>query len=209
MTVDRAFGPVAAIVLAGGRAQRMGGGDKPLTDLAGRPLLDHVLTRIRPQVARIALNANGDPARFAAWTLPVVADSVGDFHGPLAGVLAGLDWAATLEPAPRWLLSVPADAPFLPSDLVERLEESVSTAKTEIACAWSGGRTHWVIALWPLAMRAALRRALVDEHLHKVEDWVGRHRFAIAEWRDDPLDPFLNVNTKDDLAVAERWVAAR
>jgi len=204
---DRHFGPIAAIVLAGGLARRMGGGDKPLTQLAGQPLLDHVLDRIRPQAAHIAINANGDASRFARWNLPVVPDTIADHPGPLAGVLAGLDWAATLAPRPRWLLSVPGDAPFLPADLVERLEESVSATKTEMACAWSGGRTHWVVALWPLSMREALRSALVDEHLHKVEDWVGRHRFALAEWRDDPLDPFLNVNTTDDLAAAERLIA--
>ena len=206
---DRAFGPVAAVILAGGLSRRMGGGDKPLTPLGGRPLLDHVLDRIRPQAARIALNANGDPARFAAWGLPVVPDSIDGFAGPLAGVLAGLDWAAAMTPSARWLLSVPGDAPFLPSDLVARLEESVAAAKTEIACASSGGRTHWVIALWPVAMREALRRALVDENVRRVEDWVERHRFAIAEWRDDPADPFLNVNTTDDLAAAERLAAPR
>ena len=206
---ERHFGPVAVIVLAGGLARRMGGGDKPLTELAGRPLLDDVLARIRPQAAHIAINANGDAARFARWKLPVVPDTIDGFPGPLAGVLAGLDWAATLAPRPRWLLSVPSDAPILPNDLVERLEESVSATKTEMACAWSGGRTHWVVALWPLSMREALRRALVDEHLHKVEDWVERHRYALAEWRDDPLDPFLNVNTMDDLAAAERLVSPR
>jgi molybdopterin-guanine dinucleotide biosynthesis protein A len=206
---DRHFGPVASIVLAGGLARRMGGGDKALTSLAGRPLLDRVLARIQPQAAHVAINANGDAARFARWSLPVVPDTIDGNPGPLAGVLAGLDWAATLQPRPRWLLSVPADAPFLPTDLIERLEESVSATKTEMACAWSGGRTHWVIALWPLAMREALRAAMIDEHLRKVEDWVERHRFALAEWRDDPLDPFLNVNTKDDLAAAERVLSAR
>ncbi len=206
---DRAFGPVAAVILAGGRARRMGGGDKPLAPLVGRPLLDHVLDRIRPQAATIALSANGDPSRFASWDLPVLPDSLDDFPGPLAGVLAGLDWAAATQPKARWLLSVPGDAPFLPTDLVARLEESVAAAKTEIACASSGGRTHWVIALWPIAMREALRHALVDENIRKVEDWVERHRFAIAEWRDDPADPFLNVNTADDLAAAERLAARR
>lgn len=202
---------LAAIVLAGGLARRMGGGDKALLTLAGRPLLDHVLDRIRPQVGPVAINANGDPARFARWNLPVVADSVAGFAGPLAGVLAGMDWA-TGSGSPgssnaRFLLSVPGDAPFLPRDLVTRLMAAAVQPDIELVVAASNGRRHPVIALWPLASRDSLRRALVEEGVRKVDRWVDRHRTAVVEWDTDPVDPFLNVNAPEDLAAAERLLA--
>ena len=202
---------LAAIVLAGGLARRMGGGDKALLTLAGRPLLDHVLDRIRPQVGPVAINANGDPARFARWNLPVVADSVAGFAGPLAGVLAGMDWA-TGSGSPessnaRFLLSVPGDAPFLPRDLVTRLMAAAVRPDIELVVAASNGRRHPVIALWPLASRDSLRRALVEEGVRKVDRWVDRHRTAVVEWDTDPVDPFLNVNAPEDLAAAERLLA--
>ncbi|MFZ4410446.1 MAG: molybdenum cofactor guanylyltransferase MobA [Paracraurococcus sp.] len=143
---------VIAVVLAGGLARRMGGGDKPLRLLAGRPLLDHVLDRVAPQVAAVILNANGDAARFAAYGLPVVADPLPDFPGPLAGVLAGLDWAAAHRPDVATVLSVPGDGPFLPADLVARLEAARVAASVPMACAASGGWTHQPIALWPVPL---------------------------------------------------------
>src|SRR5581483_10374175 len=142
--------PVAGLLLAGGRATRMGGGDKCLRPLAGRPLLAHVLSRLRPQVRRLVLNANGDASRFSAFGLPVVADGIADFAGPLAGILAGLEWAAGAAPDCRLVLSAPTDAPFLPRDLVRRLLEARGAENAEIAMASSGGRTHPVAALWPV-----------------------------------------------------------
>ncbi len=196
------------LVLAGGLARRMGGGDKSLTAIGGRSILDRVLDRIRPQCAGLVLNANGDPARFAATGLPVVADSVPDFAGPLAGVLAGLDWAAAHAPETDTVVSVPGDCPFLPRDLVSRLEAARRQEGTPLACARSGEWRHPVVALWPVALREDLRRALTVEDLRKIEVWTARHGVALADWPVEPVDPFFNVNTPDDAGAAERLAAA-
>ena len=153
--------PVCGIILAGGLARRMGGGDKPLKEIAGKPILTHVIERLQPQCAHLVLNANGDPARFARFGLPVVADDVADFAGPLAGILAGLDWLAANVPHAECAVSVAADTPFIPRDLVERLRAARVREACDIAVAASGGRTHPVIALWPVALRRDLRAALV------------------------------------------------
>jgi molybdopterin-guanine dinucleotide biosynthesis protein A len=195
------------LVLAGGLARRMGGGDKPLKSIGGVTILDRVLERLRPQCRRIVLNANGDPARFAATGLPVVADSVPDFAGPLAGVLAGLDWAAAHAPDVIFVASVPGDCPFLPRDLVARLHQARTEANLPLACARSGEWRHPVVGLWPVALRGDLRRALVDEGMRKIELWTARHGVALADWPDTPVDPFFNVNTPDDAAAAERIAA--
>ena len=193
------------LVLAGGLARRMGGGDKIMLRIGGSTILERVLDRFRPQCAAIVLNANGDPARFASTGLPVVPDSIPDFAGPLAGILAGLDWAAAHAPDIAWIASVPGDGPFLPRDLVARLHDArMAAADKPLACARSGDWRHPVVGLWPVALRADLRRALVEEDLHKIELWTARHGIAIAEWPDQPVDPFFNVNTPDDAAAAER-----
>jgi molybdenum cofactor guanylyltransferase len=197
---------VAGVILAGGLSRRMGGGDKSLRPLAGRPLLAHIIERARPQVAALALNANGDAARFAAFGLPVVADSVADFAGPLAGVLAGLDWAAESVPGCSHVASFAGDAPFLPHDLVARLAAALAQGN-ELACAASGGRSHPVFGLWPLALRNALRRALVEEGIRKVDVWTRRYALAAVDFAAIPLDPFFNANRPEDLAEAERLVA--
>jgi molybdopterin-guanine dinucleotide biosynthesis protein A len=193
--------PVAGVLLAGGLSRRMGGGDKNLKPLAGRPVLAHVIERVRPQVAALALNANGDPSRFAAYGLPVVPDSIEGFAGPLAGVLAGLDWAAKAAPECRWLLSAPTDAPFLPADLVRRMVEGGEGA--EVVAAASGGRSHPVAALWAASLRAPLRAAL-DGGTRKVEDFTRGHRVSTVEFSTEPIDPFFNLNRPEDLAEAER-----
>jgi molybdopterin-guanine dinucleotide biosynthesis protein A len=198
---------VLGLVLAGGQARRMGGGDKVLLRIGGRTILDRVLGRLRPQCARIILNANGDPARFAATGLPVVPDSVAGFAGPLAGILAGLDWAAANTPALEWMASVPGDCPFLPADFVARLSAARTNARVPLACAASGDWRHPVAGLWPVALRHDLRTALVDEGLRKIEAWTARHGVALAEWPDEPVDPFFNVNTPKDVARAERIAA--
>lgn len=198
---------VAGIVLAGGLARRMGGGDKGLLRLGDRPVLDWVVERLRPQVTALALNANGDAARFAAWGLPVAADTVADFPGPLAGVLAGFDWAAA-RPDVTHVASVASDTPFLPRDLVARLAAALADGTHDLACAASSGRRHPVFGLWPVALREDLRRALVEEGLHKVDRWTGRYRVAAVEFAALPVDPFFNVNEPADLAVAERLRAA-
>jgi molybdopterin-guanine dinucleotide biosynthesis protein A len=195
------------LILAGGLARRMGGGDKTRIRIGGRTIFDRVLERFAPQCRSVILNANGDLTRFADTALPVVADSVPDFAGPLAGILAGLDWASAHAPHIEYLASVPGDCPFVPHDLVARLHEARSAAGTPLACARSGDWRHPAAALWPVRLREDLRRALVDEDLHKIEIWTGRHGVAIAEWPTVPVDPFFNVNTPEDVAEAERIAA--
>jgi molybdopterin-guanine dinucleotide biosynthesis protein A len=190
------------LVLAGGLARRMGGGDKVRLRIGQSTILQRVLACLAPQCHGIIINANGNLGRFADTALPVVADSVPDFAGPLAGILAGLDWAAAYAPEAAWLASVPGDCPFLPGDLVTRLHAARIAAGTPLACARSGEWRHPVVGLWPTGLREDLRRALTDEGLHKIEAWTARHGIAVAEWPDDPVDPFFNVNTPDDVARA-------
>ena len=195
---------IPAIVLAGGLSRRMGGGDKPMRTIAGRSILDRVIARLRPQCDCIVLNANGDPARFARFGLPVIADSILHFPGPLAGILAGLDWTAANRPGAAFVLTAASDCPFLPRDLVARLHKVRIEQDAQIAVAASGGRSHHVIGLWAVALRDELRHALTAEGIRKVESWTARYRTATATWPTEPLDPFFNANTTDDLAEAER-----
>jgi molybdopterin-guanine dinucleotide biosynthesis protein A len=195
------------LVLAGGLARRMGGGDKALLRIGSATILSRVLERLTPQCSRIILNANGDPARFAFTGLPVIADEVPDFAGPLAGVLAGLDWAAAQAPDVAFVASVPGDCPFLPRDLVARLQAACAAEGKPLACARSGEWRHPVVGLWPVALRDDLRHALTREGLHKIEVWTARHGVAIADWPNDPVDPFFNVNTPADAAEAGRIAA--
>jgi molybdenum cofactor guanylyltransferase len=191
------------LVLAGGLARRMGGGDKARIRIGGKTILERVLERLTPQCSSVILNANGDPGRFADTGLPVVPDSVPDFAGPLAGILAGLDWAAVHAPGIADLVSVPGDCPFLPRDLAERLRAARQSAGLPLACARSGEWRHPVVGLWPVALRTDLRKALIEEDLRKIEAWTARHGVAIADWPDAPVDPFFNVNTPEDAARAE------
>jgi molybdopterin-guanine dinucleotide biosynthesis protein A len=199
--------PTLGLVLAGGLARRMGGGDKLRTKIGGATILDRVLERMQPQCTRLLINANGDPARFADTGLPVVADDVPDFAGPLAGILAGLDWAAAHAPDIGFVASVPGDCPFLPRDLVARLHAARAAAGVPLACARSGEWRHPVVGIWPVALRADLRQALTREGLRKIELWTARHGVALADWPTAPVDPFFNVNTPDDAAAAERIAA--
>jgi len=193
---------IAGVVLAGGLARRMGGGDKGLRLVAGRPILDWVIERARPQVEALCLNANGDPARLARFALPIAPDGVPGFAGPLAGVLAGLDWAAGNVTDATHVASFATDAPFLPRDLVARLAAALEEGG-ELACAVSGGRDHPVFGLWPVALRHALRRAMVEEGVRKVDLWTGRYRLHRVEFSCEPVDPFFNANAPEDLAAAE------
>jgi molybdopterin-guanine dinucleotide biosynthesis protein A len=199
--------PTLGLILAGGLARRMGGGDKARIRIGGVTILGRVLACLQPQCDRIIINANGDPARFADTGLPVVSDSVPDFAGPLAGILAGLDWAAAHTPEAADIVSVPGDCPFLPVNLVERLEVARAAEKLPLACARSGDWRHPVVGLWPVALRDDLRRALVEEDLHKIEVWTARHGVAIANWPAKPVDPFFNVNTPEDVVQAEHIAA--
>jgi molybdopterin-guanine dinucleotide biosynthesis protein A len=205
MTIE--YPATLGLVLAGGLARRMGGGDKALLAVGRETILDRVVARFGPQCTGLLLNANGDPARFARFGLPVVADDIPDFAGPLAGILAGLDWLAANEPRLEWMASVPGDCPFVPRNLVPRLHQARMAEGTPLACAKSGDWRHPVAGLWPVALRSDLRRALTEEGLHKIEVWTGRHGVAIAEWPYKPVDPFFNVNRPEDLANAEALAA--
>jgi molybdopterin-guanine dinucleotide biosynthesis protein A len=196
--------PTPAVILAGGLARRMGGGDKPMRVIGGRALLQRVIDRLAPQCDGVILNANGDAARFAAFGLPVIADNVAGFPGPLAGILAGLDWASVNRPGVRWMLSAPGDCPFLPDDLVARLHAARIAEQAQLAVAASAGQSHPVIGLWDVALRDELRHALVTEDTRQVGRFTARYHLATVEWPTTPLDPFFNANTMDDIAEAER-----
>jgi molybdopterin-guanine dinucleotide biosynthesis protein A len=197
---------VVGVVLAGGRSRRMGGGDKFLRILGGRPILERVVERARPQVAELILNAGGDAARFAGFGLPVVGDAIDGFAGPLAGVLAGLEWAAANRAAAPWVASFAADAPFAPRTLVAELRAAAAAAAADMACAASGGRAHPVFALWPVRLAAELRRAMVEEEMRKIDAWTVRYRLVEVDFALGAVDPFFNINRPQDLARAEGLV---
>ncbi len=186
----------------------MGGRDKPLLAFAGATLLDHVLAALAGQGSPILLSANGDPARFARFGLPVLPDLVPDQPGPLAGLLAGLEWLELHAPATRWLVTVPADTPFLPRDLVARLHAARHAAGAALACAESAGRAHPVVALWPAGLGPELRHALVRDGVRRVGAFAARHSLALARFEADP-DPFANLNTPAEIAAAEVGSDAR
>jgi molybdopterin-guanine dinucleotide biosynthesis protein A len=192
------------VLLAGGLARRMGGGDKPMRQIGGRSILERVIARLKPQCDGLILNANGDPARFSQFRLPVIADTVENFPGPLAGILAGLDWVATSRPEIEFVLSAAADCPFLPRDLVARLHGARAEQNAQLAVAASDGQSHPVIGLWSVALRDELRHALVVEDIRKIDRWTARYKLATVTWPTTPLDPFFNANTAEDIAEAER-----
>jgi molybdopterin-guanine dinucleotide biosynthesis protein A len=197
--------PTLGVILAGGLARRMGGGDKPMRTVGGRTILDRVIARFAPQVTRLVLNANGDPARFAFTGLPVVADGVPDHPGPLAGVLAGL-YVAAAEGI-DWVATVAADGPFLPADLVARLHLERAAAGLPMVCAASGGFTHPPIGLWPVALRHDLRTALTVENERKIDRWTARFGCAAVVCPADAVDPFLHAVPPEDLAEAAAILA--
>jgi molybdenum cofactor guanylyltransferase len=199
--------PVVGVLLAGGQARRMGGGDKSLRALGGRSILNRVIERARPQVRTLLLNANGDPARFAAFGLPVAGDVVEGFAGPLAGVLTGLEWALAHHPDCPWIATVATDTPFFPQDLVERLLSALQGQGADLACAASGGRAHPVFGLWPVRLAGDLRRAMIEDDVRKVDVWTARHRLVQVDFPCTRFDPFFNTNRPEDLARAEELLA--
>ena len=206
---DMATLGIVGVLLAGGQSRRMGGGDKCLRMLGDQTILARIIERARPQVSALVLNANGDPARFADCGLAVTPDSVEGFAGPLAGVLTGLDWAAEQAPDCQWVASFATDAPFLPEDLVSRLLAAIERDGAELACAASDGRTHPVFGLWPVRLREALRQAMINEDIRKVDRWTARYRLAKATFETRELDPFFNANRPEDLETAAAWVSRR
>jgi molybdopterin-guanine dinucleotide biosynthesis protein A len=199
---------IVGVVLAGGLSRRMGGGDKCLRPLAGKPILAHIIERARPQVTTLILNANGDGTRFVSFGLPVVPDVVEGFAGPLAGILTGLEWARRHVPQGRWVASFASDAPFLPRDLVARMLNAVADQGADLACAASGGQAHPVFGLWRVDLADDLRRALTIEGIHKVDQWTARYKLAEVEFATAPFDPFFNANRPEDLDAAEQIHAA-
>lgn len=204
-----------AVILAGGLATRMGGGDKCLRALGGRPILAHVIERLRDQCVPLALNANGDPARFADFGIPVLPDPVAGHPGPLAGVLAGLDWAAAA--GQRQIVTVAADTPFFPPDLASRLRDAAGSSGIALAATRAGDgdgdgdgdgppMRHPTFGLWPVALRDDLRAAL-GQGMRKVALWADRHGAGTAVFETGPVDPFFNINTPEDMAEAERLLA--
>ncbi|SMC51254.1 molybdenum cofactor guanylyltransferase [Fulvimarina manganoxydans] len=200
---------VPGAILAGGLARRMGGGDKPLRLLAGRPLLSHVIERLQPQCAPILLNANGDPARFSDFALTVVGDSVPDNPGPLAGILAALEWAGAQSRGTGYVLITPGDCPFLPPDLALCLRQAADDCDASIVLAASGGQRHPVVGLWRVDLAGALRDALLEEGLRKVGQFVDRYPNASVSWTKTPIDPFFNANSEAELQEAERLIKHR
>ncbi|MFC2249749.1 molybdenum cofactor guanylyltransferase MobA [Labrys portucalensis] len=194
---------IMGVILAGGLSRRMGGGDKGLSLLGGRTILERIAARLRPQVRALFLNANGDAARFETLSLPILPDGVPDFPGPLAGVLAGLDHAA--QAGFNEVAVVPCDAPFLPADLVARLRAGTQAGRGAVAV--SAGRRHPTAALWPVHLRSALRKALVEEDQRRLEAILRRHDFAEVTWPAEPFDPFANVNDSAGMAEAEALLA--
>lgn len=202
---------VCGVLMAGGLSRRMGGGDKCLRPLGGKTILGRIIERVGPQVERLVLNANGAPDRFQDYGLPVAADVVEGFAGPLAGVLTGMEWAAQSASECKWLLSVPCDAPFLPEDLAARMMAALRDEGAEMACAVSEGRDHPVVAIWPIRLRGDLRRAMQEEELRKVDIWTARYRLARVTFDAlrtpaGNLDPFFNTNRPEDLTEAERFL---
>lgn len=220
MAADRqADSRIAGVLLAGGQSRRMfaggaGSGDKGLLTLDDRPMLAHVAERFSRQVGTLAINANGDPARFAAFGLPIVPDSLGGFVGPLAGVLAGMRWAANETDGVQLVATVSTDAPFFPDDLVERLSAALAVSKggERIAIARSGGHLHPVIGLWPVELADDLEAALA-QGVRKVLAWTDRHGTLAVDFPNrhiggEVVDPFFNANTPEELAEARRLIAA-
>lgn len=195
--------PTLGVILAGGLSRRMGGNDKALLRLAGRTLLEHSVERLAPQCESVILNANGDLSRFGNMHIPLIPDSVANYPGPLAGILAGLEWSAAHRPDIAWIVSAPADTPFIPKDLVLRLHQACRQTRKPIACAASGSQTHFAAGLWPVSLRHDLRQALVENDLRSIRDWIGRHDHAEASWPIEPFDPFFNINTPEDLRHAD------
>ena len=193
---------VAGVILAGGLSRRMGGGDKSLLEVGGRSMLAAVMDRLADQAAPLVLNANGDPRRFEHFGLPVFADPIDGYVGPLAGILGGMRWARQ-NSAARWIVTVPADTPFIPRNLVDHLLTSLGVGDAEIAIARSGGRSHPVVGLWQLEMADDLEHWLGDADHRRADAWVASRRFVEVTFdSDQEFDPFFNVNTPQDAMTA-------
>lgn len=199
---------VAGVMLAGGLARRMGGGDKCLAMVGDKPLLDHMLERAGAQVDHMMINANGDGSRFAQYNLPVCEDVIDGFQGPLAGILTGMEWALENHPDCPWVASFATDAPFIPEDLVDRMLADIEAQGADMACAITNDRTHPVFALWPVRLAGELRRAMVEEDMRKIDRWTARYNIIHVDFPATPVDPFFNINRPENLEEAEKLLKA-
>jgi molybdenum cofactor guanylyltransferase len=202
------YPPTIGLLLAGGQSSRMGGGDKPLLQIGHVPILDRIIDRMKDQCSELLLNANGDPERFANYDMIIIRDDIDGFQGPLAGILAGMDWTARNRPEIGWIASIAADTPFIPRTLVGSLHDQILRSGSRLACAGSGGWAHPVIGLWPVMLREDLRQALSQEGLRKIDAWTARYGVTVREWPIVQFDPFFNANTPEDIIKAENLVAA-
>ena len=198
---------VAGAILIGGQSRRMGGGDKCLQLLGGASLLSRIIGIFKSQVQSLLLNANGDPARFEVFELPVRPDCYGASEGPLAGILTAMRWAVDEEV--QWLFTVAGDAPFIPSDLVQRCLNTAIANDARMVCASSNGRPHPVCALWDITLADDLEKALVARGVRKIDLWTSTISAAVEDFSTDPIDPFFNINTPQDLEEAERYVSGQ
>jgi molybdopterin-guanine dinucleotide biosynthesis protein A len=194
---------ILGVLLAGGRARRMGGGDKGLSILGGRPMMERIIERAQSQVSVLIINANGDVERFKNFEIEVIPDVIDGFAGPLAGVLTGLEWAVMHAPEVDWVATFATDAPFVPFDLVKRLFSAVYSDNADLACACSNGRSHPVFGLWPVHLADDLRRAMIDEKIRKIDAWTARYKLIEVDFSIKPIDPFFNVNAPEHLVEAE------
>ncbi len=203
---------IVGVILAGGQSRRMGGGDKCLLDLGGVTLLQNAIRKLKPQVADLVINANGGPERFASLGVPVAPDTIGGFPGPLAGLLAGMRWAASHRADAHFIATVACDTPFFPDDMIARLSAAIGARNHAIAIAASGGASHQVFGLWPVALADDLEGAL-NSGVRKVLDWANRHDamevdFGAVTLGDQAIDPFFNINTPEDLTEAREVMAS-
>lgn len=197
---------VVGVIIAGGQARRLGGGDKTLLHVGERSMLERVIERLENQTSRLILNANGDTERFASFGLPIVSDALPTFGGPMFGLLAGMTWAQRNTDA-RWIVTAPSDAPFLPADLVTRLAAGLDDA--EVAVCRSGGRLHPIIALWSVALADKLEAWLSTQPQRAAHAWLATRRWSAVDFdAQGGVDPFFNVNTPDDLAAARHHASA-
>ena len=202
----QSMGPIVGVLLAGGQSRRMGGGDKSLNDLKGKPLLAHVIERARSQVDHLFINANGDPDRFEPYNLPVVADTVEGHLGPLAGILTGMEWAKDNVPEAQWVVTMATDTPFFPIDLVGCFSLAIQATNADMAMATSGGNRHPVFGMWPVRLADDLRQTLTVDDIRKVLMWTDRFNLNQVDFSTQPFDPFFNVNRPEDLAQAQKLI---
>ncbi|MBL4614872.1 MAG: molybdenum cofactor guanylyltransferase MobA [Magnetovibrio sp.] len=197
---------IAGVLLAGGQSRRFGGGDKCLQMLDGKTLLERAALNAAPQVGALILNINGDAARFPDLGLPVLCDSIEGHAGPLAGVLTAMECVAKHVPQARWIATFATDAPFIPVNWVARVQACITRQKADLGTVSSNGRSHPVFGLWPVGLRFDLRKAMEQEGLRKVDAWTSRYKVATVDFDITPVDPFFNINTKEDLSQATAFL---